>query len=68
MPMQARGIAPEPPPTRLHLGVPGHRANHPGFDAQEACIAAVLAQIFDIVDRALATAPLIAGAGPLAPT
>lgn len=68
MTMQARGIAPEPPLTRLHLGVTGHRATHPGVDAQEASIAAVLAQIFDIVDRALATAPLIAGAGPLAPT
>ena len=63
-----RGVAPEPPPTRLHLGVTGHRATHPGFDAQEAGIAAVLVEIFDIVDRALATSPLIAGAGPLAPT
>jgi hypothetical protein len=61
-------FAPEPPRRRLHLGVTGHRANHPGFDAQAASISAALSQIFDVVDQALASLPAVAGAGTVAPT
>ena len=60
--------APPPPRLRLSLGVTGHRAEHAGIGANRVEIERVLAQILDIIDGAVDAAPLVLGAGSLAPT
>ncbi|MDZ4776814.1 MAG: hypothetical protein SGJ23_08520 [Alphaproteobacteria bacterium] len=60
--------APPPPRVRLSLGVTGHRAGHTAFVANAARIEAVLAQIFDAIDAAVAAAPAPFGEGSIAPT
>ncbi|MBS0475158.1 MAG: hypothetical protein JSR28_08395, partial [Proteobacteria bacterium] len=59
---------PPPPKVRLALGATGHRAGQKSFAANEAAIGQVLAGIFDLIDRAAATAPSAASVGPFAPT
>ncbi len=61
-------LAPEPPPRRLHVGITGHRAEHPGFAYQSATITAVLASLFDVIDEAVLATPTVPGAGPIAST
>jgi len=59
---------PPPPPVRLSLGVTGHRAGHRHFAESEARIAAVMTEVFDLIDRAVASAPSAASLGGFAPT
>ena len=60
--------APSAPGLRLSLGVTGHRAAHPGFAPNEAGIAAVVEEIFDLFDAAVAALPPVPGAGAQLPT
>lgn len=57
-----------PPDRRLHIGVTGHRFDHPGFESHANRIAATLGAILDLIDGAIRDLPVPAGAGPLAPT
>jgi len=57
-----------PPERRLHIGVTGHRFDHPGFESHAARITATLGSILDLIDRATSDLPTQAGAGPVAPT
>lgn len=59
---------PPPPPVRLSIGVTGHRAGHRHFAEGEARIAAVMAQLFGLIDQAVAHAPSCAALGGFAPT
>lgn len=54
---QAPAIAPYPPRVRLSLGVTGHRQSHPAYSAKFTRIEAVLQQVLDIADAALAETP-----------
>ena len=60
--------APAPPSVRLSLALTGHRVDNPGYAANEATIAKVLAAIFDGIDAAVAAEPPLLGLGPVAPT
>ncbi len=57
-----------PPDRRLHIGVTGHRFDHPGFESHASRIAATLGAILDLIDRAVRDLPPQAGAGVVAPT
>jgi len=60
--------APSPPRVRLSLGVTGHRAGHPLYAEHVARIEAVLKQVFDAIDSAVAATPGPFGPDCLAPT
>ncbi|HXQ11443.1 MAG TPA: hypothetical protein VN805_10660 [Caulobacteraceae bacterium] len=60
--------APTPPCVRLSLAVTGHRIDNPAYAANEAAIAAVLGEILDGIDAAVAAEPPLLGMGPVAPT
>ena len=60
--------APPAPQVRLSIGVTGHRAGHRHFAESEARIGAVMAQLFDLFDQAVANAPSRAALGGFAPT
>jgi hypothetical protein len=60
--------APPAPQVRLSIGVTGHRAGHRHFAESEARIAAVMGQLFDLIDQAVADAPSRAALGGFAPT
>jgi hypothetical protein len=60
--------APAPPSVRLSLALTGHRVDNPGYAANEATIAKVLAAIFDGIDAAVAAEPPLLGLGRVAPT
>jgi len=61
-------VAPPPPQVRLSLGVTGHRAANPSYAANIARIEAVLVQVFDAIDAAVAAAPPPFGPDSIAPT
>ena len=58
---------PPPPKVRLSLGITGHRAGHSSFVENETRIAAALAGIFELLEKAVATTPAVLGAGSFAP-
>ena len=59
--------APPLPRTRLSIGVTGHRADHPHFAENSERIIAAMATIFDAIDLATSSAPLLLGPDSLAP-
>lgn len=59
---------PPPPQVRLALGVTGHRAGHRSFSENTAKIEAVLADLFELIDRAVGGAPSKSALGGFAPT
>ncbi|MBS3929318.1 MAG: hypothetical protein KGZ65_14405 [Sphingomonadales bacterium] len=59
---------PPAPPVRLSIGVTGHRAGHHHFAESGTRIAAVMTQLFDLIDRAIAQAPSRAVLGSFAQT
>jgi len=60
--------APPLPRIRLSIGVTGHRADHPDYSGNSERISAAMAAIFDAIDRATSSAPLLLGPNSLAPT
>ena len=60
-------LTPPPPKVRLSLGITGHRAGYPSFAGNADRIAAALAGIFELLEKAVATTPAVLGAGSVAP-
>jgi hypothetical protein len=59
--------APPLPKIRLSIGVTGHRADHPDYSGNSERISGAMAAIFDAIDRATSSAPLLLGPNSLAP-
>jgi len=61
-------ITPTPPRVRVSVGITGHRVDHAGFANNSEQIAATLTEIFAHIDKTVAAAPTVFGAGSVAPT
>lgn len=57
---------PDPPSVRFSLGVTGHRDAHVHFADNSAAINRALAEVIAQIDAAVAAAPHVPGAGPVA--
>lgn len=67
--VRATSGGPSAPPTvGIGVGVTGHRAGHPAFDANRARITTVLDGLFAAIDAAVATAVQAVAPGRRAPT
>lgn len=60
--------APPPCKVRVSVGVTGHRAAHPLYSANRLRITDAMAAIFEAIDQAADSAPLLLGPESLAPT